>query len=701
MIFEKLDIKHRYDSRQIDVYNEFFNTILPHSKYYKRFGGTFSAKKFILMAEGLQEFIQNNSGIMELSIIPVFTKDDLDALHQGHDMDELISNNWINDLSKIEEKFLEDHKKALAWMIANDYLKIKLIIVRHEDGSYFTTDELNDQNIFRKEIGVFYNNDDDSILSFHGTIDRDNLNTGELYQLDVFRSWLEIENERIQSDYEEFSNFWDRKSFKINNINCEIKPLTKHLLDFFKNKSPKNKSDIPKLKKLPILRKYQNSAIESWLKNNGKGIFEMATGSGKTFTAIGCIKKINSKTKNVLVIIAVPYANLIDQWAKELKKWSIEPKKLIATKWESILHGEISYMNRHDDVKLSVLITTHSLFSKDDFIKQIKKSKISTFLIVDEVHHVGSKNIQHGLDEHYTYRLGLSATVERYFDHDGTEHIRKYFTGTNKISTVATYTLKQAIDDDRLCKYNYYPYFIDLDDEEYLRYSIMTRKAARLLNAKNIADREKGKDIIIQRAKIIRDAKNKIQVLIKMLKEIESIQYLLIFCSENQYEYLNNILDNPSKLDIDRTIIKTQITHDNPKTIEERVKRIRSFADGDYNVLIANKVLDEGVDIPEAKNCIVLASTGNPTQFIQRRGRVLRKYNDVYNDGSKKTHANIYDILVKPRLTSMQNERNLEISIIKNQIARIKQMSELAINKEYCGKKINEFLQNIDPKLME
>ena len=80
----------------------------------------------------------------------------------------------------------------------------------------------------------FYNNDDDSILSFHGTIDRDNLNTGELYQLDVFRSWLEIENERIQSDYEEFSNFWDRKSFKINNINCEIKPLTKHLLDFFK-----------------------------------------------------------------------------------------------------------------------------------------------------------------------------------------------------------------------------------------------------------------------------------------------------------------------------------------------------------------------------------------------------------------------------------------------------------------------------------
>ena len=140
-----------------------------------------------------------------------------------------------------------------------------------------------------------------------------------------------------------------------------------------------------------------------------------------------------------------------------------------------------------------------------------------------------------------------------------------------------------------------------------------------------------------------------------------------------------------------------------PKKKKDRMRILKDFANEDYEIILSNRVLDEGMDVPQAKNCIVLASTGNPTQFIQRRGRVLRKYDDLYKDGSKKTHADIYDILVKPRISDLDDleSQKLEIGLIRSQLNRIQQMSELAINSNECLEKIKEFSYDLPKDAFE
>ncbi len=697
MLFEDLEIKPVYDSKRTDVFNEFFNPVLSNSKYYRRFGGIFSAMRFALVAEGLQNFIKENKGVMELAIIPGFSNEDKKALLEGTNIDDIITKNWIHDLSQLKEKILEDHTKAISWMIANDYLTIKIILPEC-DGIPLTESEINEQGIFKKEIGIFYNKDDGSPLSFHGIIDRNNSQVGELYSLDVSRQWIDSEKSQIDLDHEDFVNYWDNDFFHLGNIDCKIRPLSKNLLDYFKEIAPKTKSDIPELKKRPILRNYQNEAIDAWLENDGRGIFEMATGTGKTFTAIGAIQRIQEKEEKSLIIIAVPYNNLVDQWKRELSKWFIESAVLGSGIWKQVLRDEVSHLNRSTNNESSVLITSHDLFSTKDFVVYIEDCKIPTMLVVDEAHHVGTSVERRGLSKNYHYRMALSATIERYFDSDGTDFLRNYFQGSSGTSTVFEYTLEKAIHDGLLCGYNYYPFFIHLTDEEFVEYKILTHQAARLLNSKSLVDREKGEKRIQKRAKIIRDAENKAECIKEILQQVSQLQHMLIFCSENQFENVNEILNNPQKYcGIDKSVTFRKITYDNPSDKKARTTILNDFASGNWNILLSNRILDEGMDIPQARICIVMASTGNPTQFIQRRGRVLRTYAEPYPDGSRKTHADIFDILVKPQILHLEDQQaiKLETSIIKSQMSRIKHMSALAINSAYCEDKIKEFTSDL------
>lgn len=697
MKFEDLEIKSFYDSRKTDVFNEFFNTVLPHSKFYRRFGGIFSAKRFALIAEGLQDFIKENNGTMELAIIPIFSEEDRKMLLSGAAVDDIITKNWISDLSKIKEKILEDHIKAICWMIANDYLIIKVIIPEHEDGTLFTEPELRRLAVFRKEIGIFYNRDDDTILSFHGTIDRDDPEIGELYSLDVSRYWVYAERERINADHEDFTNYWNDENFQINTIRGRIIPLSKELEDYFAKITPKTKLEIPDLKKLPVLRKYQTDAISEWLANGGRGIFEMATGTGKTFAAIGGIKKIQDKKGKMLVVIASPYTNLLDQWKRELSKWYIDSTILESGKWRQTLRDEISYMNRLEENKISVLITSHDLLANAEFVKQIEKCTVPSVLVADEAHHLGTIGGQQGLSKNYTYRLALSATITRYFDDDGTVALRNYFAGDSGKSTIIEYPLEKAIADKRLCGYNYYPFFVDLSQDEVESYRKLTRKAAILLNSKKLDDRIKGESIIKERANIVKNAASKIDCFKEIITQMDELKHLLIFCTEKQFDDLDEILSNPSKhCGIDRSIIFRKITYDNPPNKKDRTRILNDFASGDWDILLSNRVLDEGLDIPQARRCIIMASTGNPTQFIQRRGRVLRMYSEPYKDGSRKTHADIFDVLIKPQIHDLEGDAlRLETGIVKSQLNRIKKMGRLALNQDHCLKKIQEFTEGL------
>ena len=173
----------------------------------------------------------------------------------------------------------------------------------------------------------------------------------------------------------------------------------------------------------------------------------MATGTGKTFSAIGGIKKIQYREGKILVVIAAPYSNLLNQWKNELSKWYIDSVILESGTWRQVLRDEISYMNRLNGEKISVLITSHDLLTSAEFVRQIGKCTIPSILVADEAHRLGTLGRQQGLSKNYTYRLALSATIARYFDDDGTEALRNYFKGDSGKSTIIEYSLEKAIGD--------------------------------------------------------------------------------------------------------------------------------------------------------------------------------------------------------------------------------------------------------------
>ena len=673
MIFRDIELKSQYDSISDNVYDDFFNKILKVSRSYNRIGGKFTSKNFAACAEGLQEFIQKD-GHMKLVLTPEFNADDIDSINQGiKNTHDILLEHWIKDFSEIQEKFVMDHTKALAWMLANDYLEIKIVIPVDDDGHILSDVKLDDSQLFKQKTGIFWDENNESI-SFSGNVDFHDKMLGEFYRFRVYRSWDKSEKKYLENDYDEFYRYWDGQ-----HIDADVSLKTIPLPDAIKNNiikvAPTSKSEII-LHDMPRLRPYQKKAIRKWTDNDCRGILEMATGTGKTFTAIGCIDEIQKRNDKLQVVIVCPFDNLERQWQKELVKWNFE--SIITSgnkKWTQKITDGIASLKLNNHKNISIIITTYKTFCTDKFLKIIENCNMPIMLISDEVHNAGSPYYSAGLTNAYNYRLGLSATVERYFDPEGTLALEKFFGGI-----VYALDLHDAIKLGFLVDYYYYIISVDLTDEEYMKYRSHTKKIAQLWNSETYEDKIELELALIRRSKIIRDAENKLIEFKNWLdKNEENMKYALIYCSENQMPKVKKTLDRIK-------IINREITAKNPSDPTKRSKIIKQFSDGLYSAIVANRVLDEGADIPSAKNCVILASTGNPKQFIQRRGRVLRKFNGTYNDGSKKKDAKIYDFLVIPNISEdyTSNEKRTEKQIVSSQIRRMEEMAKNALNHDSC-----------------
>lgn len=683
MNFRKLDLEEEYNSISHDVYHEFFNKVLSLSKRYSRVGGEFTSRNFAACADGLQNFIQND-GKMQLVLTSSFDKDDVEAINKGtKNVEEVLSENWIKDFSEIKDKFVQDHAKALAWMLANGYLEIRIVLITDENGKILDSQQLDKITLFKRKTGIFWDSEYNAI-TFSGNIDfNDNL-FGDYYYFRVYRNWDESEKKWVDDDFDEFQRYWNGKIIEgVGNYKVETIPLPTAINQNLIQIAPPSKSEIH-LEKSPSLRPYQQNAVRKWVENSRKGIFEMATGTGKTFTAIGCIQEVEKLHDNSLVVIVCPFDNLMRQWSQELTKWNYT--SLLTAKdqkWNQKLRDLISILENSREKQLGIVITSYSTFSSEKFTNLITRCKVPTMILADEVHNAGAEESRNGLLNEYSYRLGLSATLERYFDPEGTNFLENYFG-----RTVFEFSLQEAIQKNILVPYYYHPIYTDLTEEEYIQYKLETAKIARYWSSDN-PDLRKLLEIALQkRARIIRDAQNKLHIFEELLREKKSLKHLLVYCSENQMQEVKNILNNVKP----KPIINRQITSDNPKDPRDRMIILKDFAGEKYQAIVANRVLDEGVDIPEARNCIILASTGNPKQFVQRRGRVLRKFYGTYSDGSKKENATIYDILIIPQIGDdyTDDEIKVEKSIIKSQINRQEAMASIAINKDECMKEIQK-----------
>ncbi len=308
-----------------DIVKTFYSPALNNSISYDRQSGYFSSSSLATASEGILGLIEND-GTMRLLTSPIISEKDLVILEKVSDSPANLS----DELSKILEKtFDEDFLKnesteALGWMLLHNKLEIRLILMR-EEGKILSSKAVEQCGIFHNKVGIFKDNLG-NLVSFSGSI---NETFGGLVKniesFDVFCSWKNGDNEHIQPHIDRFERYW-----KLGECGRSI---TVNFPEAIKNKwissVPERKEDLLIFKKKSTkihIRDYQTAAINQWFENNCRGIFNMATGTGKTLTAIFAAKrKIVDVQKPITLIVAVPNQHLIeDPWARDIKKYLFE-----------------------------------------------------------------------------------------------------------------------------------------------------------------------------------------------------------------------------------------------------------------------------------------------------------------------------------------------------------------------------------------
>lgn len=698
-------LKNCYDSDNDDVLNNFYIPVLNNSITYLRISGFFSSSALAVAAKGIQGLL-NNSGEMKLIAGVVLSKEDLIAIERGiKSPDEVISNTAINDLENIENDFIKDHVSALSWLVAKNKLKIKLaVLVSHLDLDY-----TRNYGIFHQKFGIFQDGIGNKIC-FSGSINE--TQTAWKYNIEdfnVFRSWVPDEQKYLGSIFERFEKYWlgDTNRAKVIDVPTAIKdklvriaPKTieeLHLERWTKETILKNKlkeNENQNYNSNISLREYQEKAISNWVKNEYNGIFEMATGTGKTFTALGCVQKFLSTHKKNVVIISVPYQHLAKQWDGEIDSFGLNIERIIADSSNRTWKNDVS--NKLIDIYLGYkenfcILTTHATLCSNDFISIINKNKNLNYLLIgDEVHGLGSTERKNGLLDLYKFRLGLSATPKRWFDELGTEDLFNFFGDVVFDFDLwrAINTINPATGQTFLVPYRYEAEYISLSNEEMEEYVEKCMAIVRLygkakddLEAKEIYER-----LLFKRADIIKNAEKKYLVFEKLIDELrDDIAHTIIYCSPQQMNRIKLILKH--KRVISHSFTMNEKTKPEYKFggISEREFILKKFADGEYQALVAMKCLDEGVNVPPAKRAILMASSGNPKEYIQRIGRILRRY-------PGKKLATIHDIVVVPSKSKIPSElKELELKIFNNEIKRYEEIAKNAINNSEALDKIYKY----------
>jgi len=663
-MFKDLELKKTYDYEVDNLIEDFYIPLLNNSVFYSRITGYFSAKILISAAKGLSNFFINR-GNYKLITGCLVSDDEYEAIKKGLSSDEIISSKCILSVNDLYDEIQKDYLKVLSYLVREGRLEIKIAIVPESLSG-----------IFHEKIGIFEDINGNK-LSFSGSNNETSKGwSSNIEEFKVFRSWNQEEAEYLENDFRKFNNYWNNnvKNFFVTDVPSVTKQNLMKIHDEDEDISTvlKRINNINKEKCKPVLYEFQNEAVNSWIKNGYKGILEMATGTGKTYTSLGAVNKIRDTFRKYCCIIVVPYKHLIPQWEKDVI--GIIPSTHIMeifgeiNDWRNLMTKNLRDY-RDGFIEELVLITTYTTFSNKDFGYIFKKyvDKNEIYLIIaDEVHNFGSVKYSEGMYNEIKFRLGLSATPTRWFDNEGSDKIKKYFD-----KTVFKFDLKQAIDGGFLTHYEYNPTFVKMSDGEFTEYKNLTHKLTKLYK-KEGSDKEKDvlKLILIKRSKIIKNNENKITKLVEILFELKKkskIDHLLIYCDNIQQ--IEKVQKELNKLGI----INHKFTE--MENIKERENILSCFDNGDYQCLIATKCLDEGVNIPSTKTAIIIASSTNPKEYIQRRGRVLRKY-------LGKNKAFIYDITVLPP-ENIENSglRKIEQGIIKKELMRIQDFLETADNK--------------------
>ena len=700
MGFRDLDIRSAYETLTSDPVSDFYVPALRESVKYDRIAGFFTSSSLALAARGISGLI-SNGGHMRLIVSPKLTEEDLRAIKEsGENPAAFAEAALMEELDSIQKSFEDDHVRALGWMLANGLLELKIACVVDDD------DETNGA-LFHQKVGILEDAEGECI-TFSGSVNE--TASGWLFnseEFKVFKSWELGDEKFIVPDKEKFDSFWQDKRPKVKVVSPS---------EAFRNKfvSLSQDFDIERLvlkrykreKKAQAAKEaiplffYQSDAVSAWEKNGRSLLFEMATGTGKTRTAIACVNTLLASEEKLVCVVAAPEITLARQWQGEFENLNIHFDDIVfadsssggKTKWLPELTRCISRISIGRKSNLLVM-TTHDTAGSDAFTETINaiSKKIATCLVGDEVHGMGATKRRRGLLARYNYRIGLSATPARWFDDVGTELIAEYFGGNSFEFTIfdAQTTINPLTGDTFLTPYVYRPIFLQLDSDEMERYLKLTDKIAKIGHSKTDEAAERRNKLLMQRADITKNAASKIPKF-EHLVRTEEFDNTLVFTSPQQIKEVCEILANHKVAAHPFTM--NQGTR---KTAEyggksEREHIIECFKEGSYQTLVAISCLDEGIDIPCAEKGILLSSSTNPREYIQRVGRVIRRY-------PGKVSAEIVDFIVEPDLSRISDPdlRKREIAIFAKELRRVGEMAGNATNSTDVLFAVNERLEKI------
>lgn len=687
MSFKEIEIKRSYDSSFDNLIEDFYIPILKEAISYKRVAGFFSSTILNGAMQGFYE-IAKKRGKVELIISPKLSSEDVSFLSKNNrDLENELGSILLKEIEFSKSEFENDCKKLLGYMLYNDLLEIKIAILKKDSGEIPDFNQTLEIGMFHQKFGILEDQNQNEI-SFSGSINESISGwANNIEEFKVFKSWEESEYDYFKSDLNKFDMYWNNKMSNVEVINLpvavknkilesreEIDSLENLSLARFCRKKEKAKKDIS-------LFSYQKEALCKFMASNNKMILEMATGTGKTRTAIACINELLKAETRMLIVISTPQSLLSLQWKNEIKKLEIKVDleiivSAINSSWRSKLQTACFKLNNRV-VDSIIVYTTHMSSSKSDFINIIKtlQQDIKVFFIGDEVHGLGAKQMRIALDERYDYRLGLSATPNRWFDEDGTDLLIDYFGNTS-----FEFTLRNALTEINpitkktfLTPYYYYPVAVELNDIELSEYIKLTKQLLKISGADEDKKESLIKGILNKRSDILKNVSKKIDALEKILENLEKIEDTIIFTSPNSFEKIENLLN---KKEVLYNII-TQKQGAKPEkkygNLSERSYIIKHFSERNYKVLLAMKCLDEGIDIPSARIGILYSNTTNPREYIQRIGRVIRR-------APEKTEAYIFDFIIVPNLNNSLELKEHEKKIFEKEFKRAEYIAENAIN---------------------
>jgi len=678
MSLTELQLDMEYSSHRHDIVEELFNPCLSNTQLYRRATGYFTSSGLSVAARGIAHLV-HSGGRIQLITSPSLSEEDIESLKNGVSRKSVIKQSLERSLDDIEDEITRDRFNALAWLVSSNALELKLAIRTDENGNL-------KRGIFHEKTMIF----SDALGNHVACSGSANETRGGLIEnqetLDVFLSWSG-DLDRIERKIERFEEYWSNTASGLEVL--DFTDVTEELFGRFRQAKPPE-TDLsgfhvgsvytrsPQKPAWLKLRDYQTEVIKNWLESQGKGIINLATGCGKTITALSLMLVLAKDKRVKTVVILCPTRVLVEQWYEEARSFRFDTIKVFGSseKWTKELDNKL--LRRHESDETLVIITTNQTFIGQRFQQRLSRLPVPSLIIADEVHNAGGNRISECLPAYIDWRVGLSATPERHLDDEGTEAIYDYF--GQVLEPVVT--LADALEMGVLTPYDYWPILVELTLSEKEEYLQLSDQIGQAYTGGALKDNIRLQTLLFKRARLIGSAEKKLDVIRELFSEKGALQdktHTLIYCGDGSIENEdaeNDKYNGQRQISAIRDILSTeceqkvgQYTQDTSD--EDREILLAQLGAGSIDALVAIRCLDEGVDIPSVRNAVILASAATPRQFIQRRGRVLRK-----SEG--KEFASIYDCIVIPPDEATDNaaERNL----LRREFTRFAEFADTARN---------------------